>query len=307
VIKGLGPDGAVRRHRQGPSPRRSVWPLFFVASIGLTGLFLVYPLFESVRLAVTGPVAGGEAFVGLDQFARLADDRVARGAIINTLVFALGTALGTVAIGTAIAIAIDRKIRLAGVFKFLIFLPVVLPAVFMGLVWANGLDPNFGWVGRIVGQIHPSLNHPWLADPQTALLSVMAMTVLQYAGFAMIIVLGALQDVPADLHEAATLDGASATDRAIYVTLPLVRDVVVIVFLLQFINGAKVFDQVFVMTQGGPGTSSEVMSTFVYRMAFRLQEFHYAAAGAVATSVLIVVLALAYLAVFRSRQVSRAG
>lgn len=277
-------------------------------AVAVTALFTIYPIVESVRLSLhTWRGFGEQEFVGLANYQRLLADSVAHQALWNTFLFATLTTVGTVAIGAAIALAIDRRVYLASIFKRVVFLPVILPVVFTGLVWVYGMDANFGWVNELLGALHPALQRAWLSEPGLVMYSIIGVTILQYTGFPMIIILAALQDIPGEIHEAATLDGVSEIQRARYVSLPLVRDVIATIVLLQLLFGFKVFDQVFVMTRGGPGSASEVMSYYVFRQAFDLQRFGQGAAAAVVTSVVVVVAAMLYLTVFRSRRISRAG
>jgi ABC-type sugar transport system permease subunit len=290
-----------------PWPSRR-WVLWVLPALAVTALFTIYPIVESLRLSFhSWQGFGAEEFVGLANYQRLLADGVAHRALWNTFLFAVLTTLGTVVIGAAIALAIDRRVLIASVFKRLVFLPVILPVVFTGLVWVYGMDANFGWVNETLGFIHPSLQRAWLSDPGLVMYSIIAVTILQYSGFPMIIILAALQDIPAEIHEAATLDGVSEIQRARHVSLPLVRDVIATIVLLQLLFGFNVFDQVFVMTRGGPGSASEVMSYYVFRQAFDLQRFGLGAAAAVVTSVVVVAVAMIYLTAFRSRRISRAG
>jgi raffinose/stachyose/melibiose transport system permease protein len=187
-----------------------------------------------------------------------------------------------------------------------IFLPVVLPIVFTGLVWVYGLDTDLGAVNTLLDSIHPGLGQPWLSDPSHVMWTIELVTILQFAGLPMIIILAALEDVPKEILEAAALDGAYALRRARDISLPLVRDVILTMLLLQLMYGFKVFDQVFVMTGGGPGNASEVMSTYVYRQAFTLQHFGLGAAGAVVTCVVVIAVSMAYVTVFRGGRIARA-
>lgn len=297
------------RQLRGFQRRRSlVWLAFLLPGVGLSAFLLLYPFLDSLRISLvewTG--AGEQTFVGFDNYADVARDPIARLAIRNTVVYAFATALGTVAIGGAVALAIDRKIPGGSLFKFLIFLPVVLPAVFTSLVWALALDGNFGAINDIVGWIHPSLRRSWLGDPATVNLMIILVTVLQYAGFPMVIILAALKDIPLDIHEAATLDGVSGLQRVRYVSLPSIRDVIVTIFLIQLMFGFRVFDQVFVMTKGGPGRLSEVAATFVYREAFVNRRFGFATSHAVVTAVVIAIISMVYVTVISPKRIERAG
>lgn len=284
-----------------------MWWLWLLPAAALTALFIVYPALGSARLsAYQWPGYGPETYVGAANYSTLFADPVFIQALWNTVSFATVTALGTVGVGTAIALLINSKMPLSRLLKAVIFLPVILPIVFTGLVWQYGLDTDLGWVNNLLNSIHQGLGQGWLSNPSLVMWTIEAVTILQFAGLPMIIILAALEDVPKEIHEAALVEGANAFRRARHISLPLVKDVILTMILLQLMYGFKVFDQVFVMTNGGPGNASQVMSTYVFTEAFTLQHFGLGAAGAVTASVIVIVVSMAYLTVFRTGRIERA-
>lgn len=294
-----------KRRRTGLAASR----LTFVLPAALLASALVaWPFFETLRVSLFEWAGfGPKEFVGFDNYRGIGSDKVALSAIKNTVVYAILSALGTVAIGFVIATVVDRKIRGHKMIKFLVFLPVLLPTVFTGQVWLFGFDGNFGWVNDLLGWIHPSLNRAWLGDPATVNYVIIFVSILQFTGFPMVIIFAALQDIPTEIHEAATLDGVGPYQRARFVTFPMIRDAVSTVFLIQLMFGFRVFDQVYVMTGGGPGRASEVAATFVWREAFVNAKFGYAAATAIATTAVVAILSMVYLSIFRPRKIEHAG
>ena len=285
-----------------------MWLVFALPAVSLSAFLLLYPFLDSARISLLDWTGAGQGtFVGLDNYSDLARDPIARLAIRNTLVYSIGMTIGTVGIGGAIALAIDRRIPGSSAFKFLIFLPVLLPIVFTSLVWAFFLDGNFGGINDILGWIHPALPRPWLGDPATVNIMIILVSVLQFTGFPMVILIAALRDIPRAIHEAATIDGVSALQRVRHITIPSIRDVIVTITLIQFMFGFRVFDQVFVMTRGGPGRLSEVAATFVWREAFVNRRFGYATAQAIVTSLVIAIISMAYLTILRPRRLEQAG
>ncbi len=276
------------------------WLAWLLPAAALTAVFTVYPGIAAARLSLYSYAGyGDETWVGLRNYKVLFADPTFRSSLWHTVQFAVVTAVGTVVVGTLIAVHLNRQNRYSRFIKAMVFLPVILPVVFTGLVWVFGLDANFGWVNSLLENLHAGWGQAWLSNPSLVMWTVEFVTVLQFSGLPMIIVLAALQDVPAEVQEAASLDGVSAFQRLRYITLPLVKDVILTVLLLQVMYGFKVFDQVFVMTRGGPGHASEVTSTYVYREAFQLQHFGLGAAGAVVTCLVVVLVSMAYLSVFR--------
>jgi ABC-type sugar transport system permease subunit len=302
-----GPGAAPPSSRWWTQPGRR-WVVWLLPAVALTLFFTLYPVFEAVRLSFfSWRGFGDQRFIGFDNYAELLGDPVGRTALWNTMLFAVLTAVGTVVVGGAVAIALDRHIPMSTFFKNVIFLPVILPVVFTGLVWVYGMDANFGWLNRMLGAISPQLQQAWLADPDIAMYSIIGMTILQFAGFPMMVIMAALGDVTREVHEAATVDGVTELQRVRYVTLPIIKDVILTILLLQLLYGFKVFDQVFVMTRGGPGRATEVMSTYVQRQAFTLQQFGLGAAAGVVTSIVVVALSMIYQSLSGTRRMSRAG
>jgi ABC-type sugar transport system permease subunit len=277
-------------------------------AVALSAFLLLYPFLDSARVSLLEWTGIGEGtYVGFDNYAELLGDPNAGLALRNTIVFAFANAILSVGIGLAFALAINRRMPGAESFKFLLFVPILLPTVFFSLVWAYALDGNFGWFNDILGWIHPSLPRGWVGDPSWVLPTITLISVLQFTGFPMIILLAALEDVPRDVHEAATLDGVTELQRVRYISIPSIRDVIATIFLLQLMFGFRVFDQVFVMSRGGPGRVSEVAATFVYREAFLNRRFGYATAEAIVIAIVIAVISMIYVTIIRPRRAERAG
>ncbi len=302
----LGPFGNAPARIAG-IPRGLRWLWYLAPAGALTGLFLVYPVVATMRLSLFNWSGyGAQQYVGTSNFRRLYRDTDAITATVHSLEFAVVTTIVTVGAGSIIALAIDRKIRGHRLFQFAIFLPVLLPSTFLALVWAYGLDPISGWFTHFLQFLGIGSGN-WLANPHWGIFAVALAYIFQNTGFAMIIILAALGDISPEIHEAATLDGVAPTRRALKVSLPLVRDAVVTVCLLQLIYGFTNFDFVFAMVNGGPGTGTDVVSTFVYYQAFVNHQFGYGAAAALGASAVVALLAMVFMSVFRPRGIRRAG
>ena len=282
------------------------WAIFVLPALGLTGLFVLYPALGSLRYSLFQWAGyGPQQYVGFHNFTALASDAVARSAVLHSCELAVLITAVEVAVGTAIALALDRKVFGHRAFKMLIFLPVILPSTFIALVWADGYDPYFGWVRAVTGVF--GVQHAWLNDPHTVLWAIAVAPILQGTGFVMIVIMGALSDISIEVHEAATLDGVSELQRARRISLPLARDAIATVTLLNLIWGFTGFDFVYIMTNGGPGTASDVASTFVYQQAFVNNEFGYACAAAVLTTLMVAGLSMIYLTLFKPRGIRKTG
>ncbi|SPL93044.1 N-Acetyl-D-glucosamine ABC transport system, permease protein 1 [[Actinomadura] parvosata subsp. kistnae] len=231
------------------------------------------------------------SFVGLDNFAAVFSDRTALDALVNTLTLAAAATIVQNVVGLLLALGVNSLVKSRYVFRVIFFAPVVLTPLVAGYVWSFLLSPN-GAVNdalRAVGL--GALAHDWLGDPDTALYAIVLEIVWQFSGYSMVIYLAGLQAIPAEVLEAATIDGAGAWSKFRRVVLPLLNGAVVINVMLCLIGGLKQFDQVMAMTGGGPGTATETISTAIYKSAFSLGDFPFSIALAVVMTVVIAVLA----------------
>jgi ABC-type sugar transport system permease subunit len=282
--------------------------LFTVPGLAIAAMFIVYPVVATIWLSFTSWTGlGPTSFIGWSNFQELAEDADFLVAIKNNLIFAVVVTLGTVGLGTVFALALNRRVPFWRLYRFVFFLPYILPMTIAAIMWSNAVDPNYGWLTRLIVAIHPSWSVGLLGNPRTALYFICAVTIWQLAGFPMVMMLGGLNAIPREITESAELDGAGPLAMARFISLPLCKDVLATVVLLQLIFSFKVFDIIQAMTTGGPGNSTQVFGTLIYRDAFINGEFGYASAIAVVASVAIVAISLAYLAVFKPGQIERSG
>lgn len=284
---------AAERQRSQPTtaPRSQRRPLpmhpfvFIAPSLLLLVLLLVLPLGQAVVTSLT--VKGT---VSLDNYARaLGRDDLVRLALGHTFVFAAASTVGQYLLGLLIALFLNERIPARGLLRVLFLIPWMFPAVVPGIVWRWMLDGQFGIVNELllrVGLIHAYV--AWLGTPDTALPATIVANIWRGFPFMMVMLLAALQVIPGELYEAASVDGARWFHRFRHVTLPSIRDISLVVVLLGWIGSFMNFAIVQVMTNGGPANASEVLTTQVYKSAFQYFDLPYAAA--------IGVLLLAFLA-----------
>ena len=276
--------------------RNLIWYLFIAPAVIMLLLFMAVPLVQSLELAFyEWNGLRPREYIGIENFEELFDDRFFWGALSHTLTFAIFSMVGTVGIGLLLAMAISRRVLGASIYRFVFYLPVMLPMAVTAALWVRMYETNFGMLNvmlRSVGLEH--LQGTWIASRETALGSVIAVAIWQFSGFPMIILLAAIENIPEDLHEAASLDGINEMQRIWHLVLPLIRPVLISISVLQFIFSLKVFDLVWVMTLGGPAKSTSVLGTFLYKEAFRKQEYGYASAVAVVMFVVIFSITYAY-------------
>jgi ABC-type sugar transport system permease subunit len=179
----------------------------------------------------------------------------------------------------------------------------MMSSTVVGLLWGRLLDPTFGPINSLLKALGWAQPPVWLGDPNLALFPIIAVSIWQYAGFPMIIFLAAIENIPAEIHDAATLDGVTWWQRTLQIILPLVMNVVAVVVMLQLIFSFKVFDIVWAMTTGGPGNASSVLGVYLYRIAFEYTQFGYGSAVAVMMFLIIFTMSLIYLRLFQPARI----
>lgn len=249
-------------------------------ALGLCAIFIVIP----AALAVLGSfyafgITQAEwEWVGLGNYARAFADPVFWTALKNNGIIVAGSIVLQVGFGTVLAAILDRGLpRGATIFRTVIFAPMVVSAVAVALIWQVILDPNVGALTAIIkglGLTPPALG--WLGDPDLAIWVVLLIGAWQYTGFMMVLILAGLQAIPKELYEAAALDGAKGMRAFVSITLPSLRNVLIVAVLITTIGGFKVFDLIFATTQGGPANATQVLGTYIYLQAFNLSNMGYA-------------------------------
>jgi multiple sugar transport system permease protein len=261
-------------------------------------LFLIYPAFHVAYLSLTNSdIAGQGRFIGFTNYLELARDADFWASVWHTIYFILLTVVPNTLVGFLFALLVVRlrRLRLAVLSAF--FLPYVLPVsvVTTASLWL--LDANFGIVNYLL-----SSQVAFFADPFWAMPGVAMVTVWWTVGFNMLLFIAGLQNIPIDLYEAAALDGANTLQKFLFITCPLIWPVASLVLILQLILQFKIFDQVYLLTFGGPYNSTMVVLFYMYRQAFQQNRGGYAAAVAIVlVAVIIVVSALQFRLLNRRR------
>jgi raffinose/stachyose/melibiose transport system permease protein len=229
-------------------------------------------------------------FVGLENFRDLLADPAARGALRQTLIIAVAITIIQNAIGLLLALGVHSRIKSRNVLRVFLFAPAVLTPVVTAALWKYMLAPEGALNGLIAAVGPDSWQQNWLGDPNLALCSVIGVIVWQFAGYSMVIFLAGLESIPREVVDAAAVDGAGPWQRFRHVTLPLLAPATTINLMLSIIGGLKLFDQVWVMTGGGPGTATETLSTLIYKNAFQFDEYAYSVALAIVLTVFVAVI-----------------
>ncbi|VAW06274.1 N-Acetyl-D-glucosamine ABC transport system, permease protein 1 [hydrothermal vent metagenome] len=257
---------------------RRWWVAFLAPSFALLAIFTIVPIAAAGVLSLfQWDLLTDPEFVGLGNFAELARDRQFRSAVVHTLVFIAGYLPVVMVVGLSLALLLNRRSRLAGVSRVVFFMPVVSAWVAVALMWRWMLNSRFGVINWMLGLI--GIEGPqWLFERGWAMVSVIGVSVWKDAGFVMILFLAGLQAIPTDCREAAFVDGANPWQTFWKVTLPLLTPTVFLVSVILLINSFQVFEQVWILTGGGPLESTTVVVEQIVRNAFSFGRMGYAAA-----------------------------
>lgn len=250
--------------------RSAAWAAVFLAPSAIPLLlFTLVPMISSIRISLLSwNLISDPKFVGLANYAKLLASPTTATVFGNTLGYVLGYLPLVYVGGLLLALALNARIPAQGFFRAIYFLPVITSWVVVALVWKWLLNPSNGLVNTVLGAV--GLPQPgWWTDPQWALASVILASAWKDLGFVMVILLAGLQAIPADLYEAARIDGASGWRAFWNITLPLLTPSTFFVVVISLINGFQVFDQVYVMTGGGPEGASQVVVGQIYDLTFR--------------------------------------
>jgi len=268
-----------RRFFSAPNRRELLLPYLLVApAVAVLLALSIYPLIYSVTISLQQETASGVVW-SIGHFKRLASDGFFRTAMVHTFGYAVAALACEFLLGLGLALLLNRQVRGRGFFRASLLVPMMLPTVVVGVVWRLMLNPNFGAINGTLKQIGVNTESlTWTASPRLAFLAVIAVDVWQWTPFVFLVLLAGLQAIPQEPYEAALIDGSSRWQTFRHVTLPLLKPAILIVLLLRTMDLLRVFDQIFILTEGGPGFATETISLYIYRTAFRFFDFGYAAA-----------------------------
>lgn len=268
-----------RRFFNAPNRRELLLPYLLVApALAVLLALSIYPLLYSITISLQQETASGIVWT-LAHFKRLLTDNFFRTAMVHTLVYAVAALTCEFLIGLGLALLLNQQIRGRGLFRASLLVPMMLPTVVVGVVWRLLLNPNFGAINGTLKQLGVNTEGlTWTASPRLAFVAVVAVDVWQWTPFVFLVLLAGLQAIPQEPYEAALIDGSSRWQTFRHVTLPLLKPAILIVLLLRTMDLLRVFDQIFILTEGGPGFATEMISLYIYRTAFRFSDFGYAAA-----------------------------
>jgi len=270
--------------------------------------FSVLPILNLFAMSVLNVSwSGGRATfgaAGLGHYAALPADELFRAGLANTLVFAVFAVLGQMLAGFALALLASRAARGRLLYRTVFILPILIPGIVIGAIWKLMFQPDFGLMNQIL-EFVGLWPLEWLKSPSTALLSVIIVDVWHWTPFCFLLFLAGLESLPQDVYEAAEIDGASFWQELAYVTLPMMLPTILVTLVFRIVVAFKVFDEVYLLTSGGPGTATEVVSFTIYQRFFTEDRIGYGSAMSVA--VIFIVALLLVLAMAARRRAGAAA
>lgn len=278
--------------------------LMYVPALLLFALFIYYPFVKGIKISFTNWDGFNPtySYVGLDNYKRLLEDRYIGTVIRNTFIYGLGSTLLQNMLGLFYALLLNQSIRIRGLTRTIVYLPVIVSPLIMGYIWYFFFQYRGGALNDIVLLFSENPIN-LLADPHLNVWIITFVNTFQYMGVAMVIYLAGLQSMPKDYFEAADIDGAGRVKKFIHLTLPLLAPSITINIVLNLIGGLKLFDVIIALTKGGPGFASQSLSTLMYRTYFGAQDAGYAAAIGNLMFVIIAVVSIASLIYFRRKEI----
>jgi raffinose/stachyose/melibiose transport system permease protein len=241
-------------------------------------IVVMLPLFTSLYYSFFN-YSGGRSmkFIGLNNYTHLLKDMDFWNAFRNNMVIIVLSLVGQIGIAVIItALMTSKLLRFKTFHRNVIFLPVVISAVVVGFLWSMIYNKDYGLLDAVLRRFGlGSLILPWLDSPKYVMMSVSAPIIWQYIGFYLVIFLSAFQSISPEIFESAEIDGAIGVKRTLYITVPLLMDTFKVAVMLCIAGNMKIFDQIFVMTGGGPGNSSTVLAQYAYQNSFIMFKLGY--------------------------------
>jgi multiple sugar transport system permease protein len=296
------PRTTTRRRRS-----RLIPILFILPAILLLLAITIFPLIYTLRLTVLQlelTISTQEQFVGLQNFVRVFSDLRFWNAMKNTMFLVVAGVGLQLVLGIGLALVLNQTGRARPVLVSLMLIPIMIAPVIAGFQFRMILNDQYGPLNYLLELVTGGIfrGFPWLADPNVALWAIMMTDVWQWTPFMILIVLAGLQSIPVDLLEAAEVDGASGWQQFWGIMLPLLLPVIVIGILVRFMDTFKLFDIVYQLTAGGPGSSTETIAYYTYLQGFKFFSMGYTAAMAFVQLIVITIVAQVFLRYQRQQQ-----
>lgn len=275
--------------------------LFVLPALAVLGVFWIWPVVHSVFLSFTDwdMISPTYKIVGLRNYTSLIKSSAFRQSLKNTFVFAIGVTVPTLALGFIIAVIMNKASFGIGIYRTIMFAPYITPMIAASIVWSWIYEPRVGILNFILNSVGLP-GSKWNQAMSSAMLSVIIVTVWKQAGYTMIFYLEGIRKVPATLLEAADIDGASPFKRLIHIVLPMVSPTTFFLVIMSTISTMQAYDQIQVLTQGGPAGATRTVLYYYYQEAFT--KFNTGKASAIALILVIITVALSLIETAASRK-----
>ncbi|MBY7142896.1 sugar ABC transporter permease [Virgibacillus sp. NKC19-3] len=276
--------------------------LFLIPGCTILGAFIFYPILQALWLSLTEySIIGEPEFIGFENYQNLFQDDLFWLTLKNTFIYLIGVVPALVIIPIFLAVLVNQKLRGISFFRSAYFIPVVTSLVVAGIAWEwvyreNGL---LNYALDLLGIINEQVG--WLTTTSTAIFAVMIVTIWQGLGYYMVIYIAGLQSISTDIYEAAKIDGANWWQQVTRITIPMLMPFILIVAIMSSIAAMQVFDEIYIMTGGGPLHSSETLVLYIYREAFENLNMGYASAAGVILFLITLVLSIINLKFFGNK------
>lgn len=286
--------------------RRDPWRVVTLTpTVALLAVLTVLPIVNLVALSFNNIAwtegAARWTWVGVGHYVALPADTLFASGIVNTVIFAVAAVAGQMVLGFFLALLVSRIWRGRVLYRAVFLLPILIPGIVIGAIWKLMYNFDFGVINQMTGMLG-IMPRDWLGDRTTALLAVIIVDIWHWTPFCFLLLLTGLESLPHDVYEAANIDGATWWQELCYVTLPLMLPTIVVTLVFRFIVAFKVFDEVYLLTGGGPGMATEVLSFTIYRRFFTEDRVGYGSALSVLALFVIAFLIVLALAAARRRE-----
>lgn len=280
--------------------------MFMMPAFIIFSMFIVIPMISSFYFSLTdwNGLNPHFNFIGLKNYRNLIRDTEVWIALKNTVIFALLVTILQNVLSLGLAMLVDGTGWITRFLRVFYLIPALLSALAIGFIWSYMYNPVFGVINMALENIGlSSWTQDWLGDPKWSMLSVVFTNIWQWAGLSLVIYLAGLQAIPSDLYEAADIDGANRWHQFKHITFPLIAPAFTVNILISIIGSFKVFDIIFVMTKGGPGTATESLAILLYKKAFNYNEMGYGTAIAIVMFFIILLISVIQLRFLRRREI----
>jgi multiple sugar transport system permease protein len=273
--------------------------LFIIPAVTVMLAGLAYPVLDAIYLSFydweIGTKFADAPFVGTAHYARMAFDPDVWESLWVTVRFGFWTITVELVLGTGLALLLEKPLRGASVFRTIFILPLMVSPVVVGLIWRYLFDARIGWINYYLGAWFGIDAQVWLGDQELAFFAIVFTDIWQWTPFIFIIVIAGLQALPKEVVEASTIDGVNWWQQIILIKLPMIRSILIIALLMRLIDVFRALEVMYIMTGGGPGRSTELLSLHIYNRAFDAQQLGYASAISVLLILIVFGLSMAIL------------